>query len=270
MGLDVCLYKFKNFKKTMALEKRYNKKTDAIWKEIQNGRPYTVLTEDEKRLADEKIKNLYDSIYLNEPDDTKICIDTDSSLYPEHLFKIGYFRSSYNGGGLNSVLRRTIGKDLYNIFDPPDDGYYFKPDWEQSLFIAREIKEEFEKHIDECPFDVLCESSRYSAPNIKSEKEALDEFMKQKKECSRDFSEHTGRAFCEFTDKNGTFFLGEDPLKLRAIINGENQWGNCCYIIYEKIEGYKWLLEALEIVIETIIYVLSQPDKEKYILGWSS
>ena len=37
----------------------------------------------------------------------------DSVKYPLHLFKIGYFRSSYNTNGYNSVVSDLIGKSLY-------------------------------------------------------------------------------------------------------------------------------------------------------------
>jgi hypothetical protein len=47
-------------------------------------------------------------------------IQQNSKKYPTHYFKVGYFRSSYNEWGLNRVLTKTIGKDLYYIFEPPD------------------------------------------------------------------------------------------------------------------------------------------------------
>ena len=49
-----------------------------------------------------------------------------------------------------------------------------------------------------------------------------------------------------------------------AVINGTDR----VYLIYEA--DLSWYQQALEIVLETIEYVLSQPDKEKYVLHWSS
>lgn len=45
----------------------------------------------------------------------------------------------------------------------------------------------------------------------------------------------------------------------------------CVYVITKDDSGsrYKSYLESLEITIDTIQYVLQQPDKEKYVLHWS-
>jgi len=58
-------------------------------------------------------------------------IEINSTLYPEHLFKIGYFRSSYNSGGINRVANRYSLLDLYDIFDP--HSYTFIPDWADAM-----------------------------------------------------------------------------------------------------------------------------------------
>jgi hypothetical protein len=69
-------------------------------------------------------------------------INQDSQEFPEHYFKIGYFRSSYNSGGLNSILNDAIKKDLYWIFQTSQD-YYVQPDWKSSRRRAVQVLEEF-------------------------------------------------------------------------------------------------------------------------------
>jgi len=57
-------------------------------------------------------------------------IEIDSEKYPEHMFKIGYMRSSYNSGGFNSVVREIVGHDLYWLFAVKDvNEYIVRPDW---------------------------------------------------------------------------------------------------------------------------------------------
>lgn len=56
-------------------------------------------------------------------------VNMPSKKYPNHYFRIGYFRSSYNSSGINYVLRDRLGIDLYDIFDAKDSGYYVEPDW---------------------------------------------------------------------------------------------------------------------------------------------
>jgi len=262
MGLDVYLYKFENFEKTMELEEEFSSESTEMRKKNTNGKSYSKLTEDEKNILSKNSKELRDAIFCGAP--LMESIEIDSSLYPEHLFKIGYFRSSYNSGGINSVLRRTIGKDLYDIFQPDlQDEYYIRPDWNKALTIATQIKEEFEQHVHRCPFDVISESFRYVSKEINSDKEALEVFMKEYEDTKK-------RVFDNYSNSNGTFYLGENFLKVRGVITAKNKLGDCCYIIYEKPSEEYWIKEALEIVIETINYVLSQPDKYQYRLGWSS
>ena len=50
-------------------------------------------------------------------------VSIDSTRHPEHFFKIGYWRSSYNDGGINAVLRQYGLPDLYEMcgVDKNDD-----------------------------------------------------------------------------------------------------------------------------------------------------
>ena len=124
-------------------------------------------------------------------------IEQDSKKHPEHMFKIGYFRSSYNGGGINSVLDSLGFGGLYWIFDNKDQ-YEFAPDWEKSLKRVREV---------------------------------LDKFR-------------------EFTDSD----IGKYRVATCDSVDGEQ---------------YQWYIDALEVVEETILYVLKQDDSDDYYFHWS-
>lgn len=99
----------------------------------------------------------------------------NSAKYPNHLFKIGYFRSSANELGINNVLEERGLENLYDILNPFYE-YFFQPNWEQA------------------------------------------------------------------------------KIKCTNLIKK-----------YNTIDKYS---EYLEIVLETIDYVLAQPDREKYYLSW--
>lgn len=71
-------------------------------------------------------------------------IEEDSKTDPQHMFKVGYFRSSYNNGGFNQVLHRKGIPDLYDIFDPGDE-YYVFPKWQTALKNVNEAIETLER-----------------------------------------------------------------------------------------------------------------------------
>ncbi len=59
-------------------------------------------------------------------------VERDSALYPKHYFKVGYFRSSYNDGGINRVLSRFGCDRLDAIFPAEGEVYRRVVDWKAS------------------------------------------------------------------------------------------------------------------------------------------
>jgi hypothetical protein len=77
-----------------------------------------------------------------------------------------------------------------------------------------------------------------------------------------------------FSCKEGEFFM-DKPIEVCAIMPGFKKGfiraqEPCTYVIYKNKEGYKWYIEALEIVVETIDWVLKQKKPEQFLLHWSS
>lgn len=215
-------------------------------------------------------------VYLrNEHDES---IQKDSVKHPKSYFKIGYFRSAYNSGGFNSVLQRAIGKDLYYIFEPPKNAGKFKPDWNKAWERCTEVINEFDifsKRIGNV--NVMTISERmYSEDVVLSEKDATDAFIRVRDEETHGFN--------SFISKDGHFYL--DGIKCLAFIPGKNPFGyKCVYVFYELLEDdeknelglkglgtYAFYKQALEIVLETIEYVLNIPTKERKLLklSWSA
>ena len=206
-------------------------------------------------------------------------IQEDSKIYPNHYFKIGYFRSSYNDWGLNRILDKTIGKDLYYIFDQKDK-YEFKPKWEKCKERCIEVIDEFKQFIDKLGNVTVMSISGpiFSMPDYKTpenEKEVTDIFLKNRNGREQD-------SFRSYSNRDGSFYL--DGIKCFAFIRGKDCLGkDCVYIVYEpkfteeeelseNANIYKDYMKSLEIVLETINYVLDFPEAErkKYKLHWSA
>ena len=268
MGLDVYLYKkLEDYEKWDKLEEEYNEKSEANWESLE--KKYDDLTDQEKdevrKINDKLAKEMGLSKWGEHPKGTKeICIEENSKKYPDHYFKIGYFRSSYNNSGINNILRNSIGKDLYSIFKDTDD-YILKPNWNEARKKCVEIINEFTEYITKNPYRCFALHTFFEDPRItiNSEKDAIDLVLKEiekKKESKINFS--------SYSNFQGEFFL-DDPLEVTALITGKHYNSNTVYVVHRD-KGLDWYLKALEIVLETIDYVLSQKDVKKYVLHWSS
>lgn len=278
MGLDVYLKYCKDWEKYEANQKLYEEGTNKIW-ETETGqyKDYNSIPKEIRDSTNKKCKDFAISLGFTENGDdlTNECqtIELSSKKYPEHYFKIGYFRSSYNPGGINSVIRDLLGDgfDLYYIFERNnEDEYYFKPEWNESLLRTRIVRKKLKKEIKKSKgFSCFTVDSMFalSEDSISSKKKAMELFLKELG-VKKSF-------YGAFTNKHGYFSL-DKPIEVYAIIQGKGQ--NMftekqaeSYIIYKtKSNHYKWYIQALDIVEETIKYVLAQPDQENYRLAWSS
>jgi len=260
MGLDIYLHRYEDLKLHKELELQYEKGSEENW--YYNGRDYKELTEYEKDSARQKDEDLKTSLGIIENDS----IELPSLKYPDHYFKIGYWRSSYNDGGINRILSNLGLPDLYEIMGKNDnDEYIFKPNWDVCLQrIIDTINQLRQKPNLRC-WDVSWND--FKNPNeceITDEESALNVFLKQKKDTHSD----------AYSNSDGYFFLKE-PAKVLGLVHGVKKmlFRNdivlpCVYVVTEGEN--EWYIQALEIMQETIEYVLSRSDKDKYYLHWSS
>lgn len=259
MGLDIYLYQYLDKNMTDVREKDYEIYSENLWKESGE---YDTLSDEKKDEIREKCKQYAESLGLDEWGSDKVnkkSIEIDSEKYPDHYFKIGYFRSSYNNGGINRILQNLGLGNLYDIFPHSEGDYAFKPDWEESLKTVNDIIEKFKS---KGAYRVEAISGNWFKDNeINSEQEALNAFLsEQEKSRSGDFN---------YSNAVGHFYSSE-PLKVLAIIHGrQTVFGtrDCSYVITES--DNTWYLNALEIVKNTIEWVLSQENKDQYYLHWS-
>lgn len=199
-------------------------------------------------------------------------VELDSKLHPDHdCFKIGYFRSSYNDSGIDRVLDKMGLPTLYDIFPHKDNSYQFTPDWAESLKIVNKTLVAFNHATNglhgkyDC-YDIAAVSLFTGPGLVKDARTALKVYENELK---------TEHGFKNYSSRQGTFY--SDPQIVRAFIPGLDVLGQpCLYVVTErsKSEGgedvnLKWYREALEIVRETIEYVLAQKDPQNYYLSWS-
>tara|TARA_Y100000034_G_scaffold136330_1_gene212238 strand:+ start:10223 stop:11347 length:1125 start_codon:yes stop_codon:yes gene_type:complete len=144
MGLDVYLYRYEDFEKQKALERQLEAFRERTWAEVED---YNALTQEQKDEIQAKIARASKAMGYKE--DAAERVEIDSKQYPDHMFKIGYIRSSYNSGGINSVLDSFIGKSLYYAFrDNDNDEYSFRPDWAIAKERCEEMLLEFQQACD--------------------------------------------------------------------------------------------------------------------------
>lgn len=267
MGLDIYLYRYENRKQTEKKESEYNKYSDKAWKDAGG---YGSLTEKQRESVRSKEKEFANSLGLDEYGDDKTGkqkIEFDSAKYPDHYFKVGYFRSSYNGGGINHVLKNLGMGDLYDFFEREhDDASTFKPDWQKVRDNVTDAITKLKSLPNLRCFNVGWNEFKGSPQNAKitNEQQALELFIERSK-TFRDDSDGFSCADGDFYPKgikvfglisgvNKRFFVEEKLPSTYVVVEGENEW----------------YINALEIIIETADYVLSQPDNDKYYLYWSS
>lgn len=267
MGLDIYLYRHGNLADTQERETKYQKYSDDLWSAVGD---YDKASEEQKDEVRRKSKIFAASLGLDEYGSDKTdssCIELPSAKYSDHYFKIGYFRSSYNGGGINNVMRNLGLPDLYEIFSrDKEDEYIFQPNWALAVTKATDAIADLKKVPNLRCFKVGWNEFKGSPQGAKitSEAEALAIFMERSKTFRDDDD--------GFSNSDGEFF--PKGLKVFGLISGADKRFfveeklPCTYVIMEGEN--EWYIQALEIVVETIQWVRSQPDKEKYYLHWSS
>jgi hypothetical protein len=314
MGLDVFLYCCDRLDEWEEVQREYEEKSEAIWEEVQAGREYKDLTDEEKRTITERCEKLALSMGLEECGAIadEYIIEEASEKYPEHMFKIGYFRSSYNSGGTNSVLERLGVPNLYDIFvQQTDDEYHRRIDWEdakktvkRAIAMLRKINdsplgEYYVKPLETPSGDRIEEAmKKLKSKSMRrfetkwfeerigkdfdldrlpsSEREAMAHFVKQlqshEEALKKAEEEGTNPGFVHYSNWLGEFNL--KGMEVFGFINGVEEHilhglRPCIYAVFKLEDGYNWYLQALEIIEETIDFVLAQDDPDIYYLHWS-
>ena len=260
MGLDIYLYRYENFEETRRKEDLYSEKSEKMWEEAGD---YDSLSDEQKEAIRKKVSDYALSLGLDKDGDDESMyekVEIDHPDYPDHYFKIGYFRNSYNEAGIQRILKNLDLPTLDDVFNTSDGEYYVKPDWQKALENVESLISEFKKKGAYRVRAVYPEKFGGEVP--KSEAEALKIFQEE-------IDKHEGKCDYNYSNVKGEFSFHE-PQKVLAMIPGQNYIFNdrpCTFIITES--DNTWYIQALEIVKETCKFVLSKEDKEKYYLRWS-
>lgn len=229
MGLDIYLVKFSNISTNNLLE---------FWK-IRKNIGYGFADHLSSQLCthkkeDYKNKCIQIAISLDLPKDIENNqdkyeknIEKPSKRHPNCSYRIGYWRSGYDGLGLNTILRQVLSQDLYDIFPDidRDDSNYIKPNWQNSRNMMQNLLNQFVE---------------LGAYNYK-------------------FLEAIG--------------IHEDHLQNLQSSSLSSNFKSAISILEEAYEHkimFQDYVEEMEVIIETIDYVLSQPDINSYMLYWSA
>lgn len=265
MGLDIYLKKCSDLPRAIADSEEAERQVDAEWEKL--GIEYNQLTDDQKEETRDAARAACAALNCNEYGISNLIIDCpeiDSAVYPEHLFKIGYWRSSYNSGGINSILTRRGVPNLYDIFNPwlnQGDDYYVRPDWNQALDATNDAIAKLVAFLNS-------PSGKYDAVECRGIERAADAADAMRLFTKELANHESGNSRRWASYSNGIGYFWFDKLNVVAQIQGPGQT-SFLIVEREKTEEPDWYLQALLIVRETIEYVLAQPDSEQYFLGWS-
>lgn len=275
MGLDVYLYHCPDLPAVTKAKAQYEAETEGFWKKYCDPNDtWKQIPKDEQdtRYATYKAEMARVAALFGldadgeHPSNTKI--EEPSAKYPEHYFKVGYFRSSYNDSGINNVMRRLGLPDLYHVMEPGEQ-YEFTPDWKACRERAEAVLSQY--RAADTAYDVI---------RIGMHLYTREPFCSSQEEALRIFREQRGREHSDgsYSNGKGDFFM--EGITVRAVImgaeediigkvRGQSIQQPCAYIVYDKPDS-AWYAQALEIVIETCDYVLDKPDPENHYVHWSS
>ena len=255
MGLDVYLQYCEDSVAADKYENQYDQLCERIRKRIMGIKDWSQSTQEERDLYHLEVKEMTGLLDADEHIKRRT-IEIPSKKYPEHYFKIGYFRSSYNGSGINYVLRDLGLLGLYEIFGVSNE-HDTSPDWFQSRERAKETLKAF-REMEEIPCSFFVHSIGDKNPS--STEEAIEVF-KSMQATHKD-------SFAGFSNSKGEFYFR--GLKVYAMIPG-NQYNQEGVFFITKLEddSKAYYEQALEIIIETCDYVLSQPNSNYYTMIWS-
>ena len=274
MGLDVYLYWEKSRAEIEAYEQNIEHVSKEAFEKATGGVDYNVLTLDEKKIGWAAEKRALDKAFLSDgvPNELQRDCTTLSKIDPKHSFKLGYFRSSYNDSGINNVLLKSIGVTLYDIFEVGVDDYIFTPDWSKARDNVVSAIDKYGKFLHQSmgfttvKIDTMIDT-------ISTESEALKEFLRQLDIRNSKSDDEKEYHYTNYSTNNGTFLM--NGLSVHGVFFVPNKYernkNDVILIVKSKnfVVENDWYYVALQIVLETIDYVLAQPDPEHYVLHWS-
>ena len=172
-------------------------------------------------------------------------------LAPKHRFKIGEWHSAHNYNGFDRVLERVIGSNLQHTVSYDKSKEWYGTQWEFLKAYLTEARRGLLEHIattqghDVFPIEML------GNQNVHDEAEALLKYRSPLKGGER-----------LAIQKEGVYFKG---VEVRAVMMGMDAGVPTLYVHAQRTD-WNFYLEGLDIALETVQWVLSQPDPKRYVL----
>lgn len=281
MGLDVYMYYCADRATTKAAEEAHEAFTEAEWEKAGK---YDDLTKEEKDVVRATCTANAVSLGLtgeHESHPAMMKIEENSAKYPDHMFKIGYFRSSYNDGGMERVLGNLGIPALYDLFSRKrSEEYEFVPDWENVRLGAQEavamLKAKMGEPISQY-YPLFVSMSFLSKPSAypSNQEAAVKVFEKALPQLIERAAKPDDIFGGDYSSRDGYFSV--KGLQVFAALPGQGPFHENGVYLMVKNDGGKdsahpltWYLNALEIVEETAEYVLNQPDPQHFYIHWSA
>lgn len=286
MGLDVYLYRYKRpLAEVEALTEKGSKLYETVaddadkrfgkYEDISEER-----REDREAWVDGRMAEQGFDRWGEVTDDVREKVERDSAVHPKHMFKIGYFRSSYNESGTNRFLSTCVGRDLYSIFEGAGrDQYAIAVDWADALRRARSLRDDLAAYLKRNggysihEFTYNC----FSKPAHYDTKTALEAFHAERERHEKENEDKVaGRTpFTDYSNSVGTFLWSGTNVVgvIQGTKDGLLRGGPepVTYLIAKSAndDSDAWYMHALEIVVETCEWVLGHQDPSSYVLHWS-
>lgn len=264
MGLDVSLKYCADRKSALAKQEQAEENSNLLWEQAGE---YNNLTDEQKDAVRAAVKEFNDKLGLDEWGSSNDIegIEENSPTFPEHMFKVGYLRSSYNSGGINSVLKRAGCMDLYDIFQPEDGEYYVNVDWAAAKVRCEQAIAIYSKFLSGPMAGYDCmRVTDFGHGGCKDEADALKLLQQQ-------LAEHKAEGFRSYGNRDGDWFL--DGVTVVGIVPNRG-FGGGVLVLTKDTEVKKpeddWYLQALIVTGEMIDHVLANPDPDNFFLGWSA
>lgn len=291
MGLDVYLKYSKDFDDAKAREEEYEERITELWNNIcGKDTKYEDVSEEDKELYREQARLVAAELNLGEYGVATSVVDVNppqnfNGYEPpeDHIFQIGYFRSSYNSAGINSQSRVHGFMSLYDIFPEAEgaDEYHLKIDWEAALERAEAAIESIKEAGLKRPGNIFVVEVSSLRPDseITDEASAIaayrEHYMRWGRNANNDMWSNSNYS-------NNEGYFAPKGMNVKALIVGTRSFLGqqipATYAICEQPEEddgdqfdyFAWAQEAYEMVKLTIEYVLAQDDPENYRLAWSA
>lgn len=273
MGLDVYLYRCARRAEVKQLEDLWKRHPISRYNRNEGNPPPEDVTADYHAQSDEveaRFQKQIDALGGVQ------CFDkTPTRCHPDHMFQVGYWRSSYNAGGINHYLADRGVPGLYEIAGPGTDDYEFAPDWEAGLVRATAALAALRDWQARNGGFLVSEirANRFSPPTITSSGEAMARFIEEREKWTKGDGVP---GFDVYNSRDGVFWQNENSRgRIVAAIHGTSVLRYpCVYLIFEarNDDDAQWYEHALECVVETFQYVLSFPPEQRrdFYFHWSS